>query len=200
LKTTLPAEAAHTTFVESLEAAGWMKGNRPSLMPSVFAFSDGPSRGTPMCRDDLSGSLTVRDVDGARYVNLIYSADSGSSSCRPSLLTSRPPLMDAMSSEAPSLRFPPGTTSNGGMSGGGSNRDFRTTTRVMGDVSPSAIVDYVSPQMREQGWSIDSQWAGRYGAGATWSRQSDAGRVLGTIEIVMLDDETMEAQFRLRTL
>lgn len=200
LKTTLAAADAADAAVEALKAVGWTQAPRTPSPGLVFVPAGGPSAGADMCRGEASGSVIVRDVEGARYVNFVWSGAGALSACRPSL-NARPAFMDELRAEMPTLRLPDGTVNaSGGVSGGGSNRDFRTTVRVRSDATPAEVVDQLGRQMSEQGWSIDSDWAGRHGAGATWSREGSGGRVLGTFEIVELGDATMEMQFRLRSL
>src|SRR5690606_34936623 len=108
LKTTLDAHAAAAAAVESLKAMGWTEAATPSIgMTRVFVSSDVPSAGAQMCRGDASGALTVREVEGSRYVNFVWS-NAELSACRPSL-SARPAFLDELRAEGPTLRLPEGT-------------------------------------------------------------------------------------------
>jgi hypothetical protein len=109
--------------------------------------------------------------------------------------------MDAMAADTPTLRFPPGTTQNGGTSGGGSNQRLRTSTRITSDLAPAALVAYLGEQMSEQGWTIDSSWAGQRGAGGSWVRESESGaRVVNSLAIIERGNDSFEVQLTTLTL
>jgi len=200
LRTSLPVDAAQDLAVASLGSAGWEQMASPSMAPLVFTFGADPISQVNLCREGVSGGLLVRDVDGMRYINMRYSLQQQSSICsrggRPPGLAS---MMGAMADVAPVLNFPAGTTRTGGTGSGGSGRDMRMTTSIVSDRSPQALVDVLGRQMLEQGWTFDSNWSGRHGAGATWVRDQGQ-RAVGTLEIIEGADDDFDVQFRLRVL
>jgi len=199
-KTGLPVAEARTVLIDPLVAAGWTVA--PSSAPRISPFVFGGSvrvPGAELCLANRPGSLTVRDVDGTRYINLTWTGQAAQGSCRAASLGA-PPIALAGNDQMPTLRFPAGSSQpNSGTSGGGSGRDFRTSTQFVSEDSPRELIDALGAQLVEQGWAPDSTWSGRHGAGGTWSRQNDAGaRLLGSLEILSRADDNYSVEFRLR--
>ncbi len=201
-KTALPLTEAQTVLEEPLAAAGWTVTPSPTMMTRGSTFVFGESARVPgaqLCVNDRPGNLFVRDVDGARYINLTWTGASGEGSCRVSSRVNLRPFPNPATDQRPTLRFPAGSSQpNGGFSASGSDSDYRVSTQFVSEDSPGEIIDVLGRQLMEQGWVPDSTWSGRRGAGGNWVRENDSGaRVLASLEILSRADD-YAVEFRLR--
>lgn len=192
-RTSLSPDKAHAAAADALAAAGWLP--EPRTAAATFSVAGAAPRNEVFCHDGETRQLLVRDINGARYVNIVHFAQAGSRQC------GADPAMESMSMMAirnllPGIRFPEDASPAFPLgAGGGSNSLFTTTSRIISSRTPGSLLDYIAGQLQDQGWQPDASWTSGSSAGSTWHRTHDGEPVSGTLEIMRAGDGTLEMEF-----
>jgi hypothetical protein len=193
-KSALTTDKAHAAAVAAHESAGWAVEAMPGSAAN-FNIAGNPKEVT-LCRDAERHYVTVNEVAGTRYVNVTTSREIPRRQC------SENPGMSAaiagVRSSTVRFQFPAGTSlAQGAGMGSGSNSMFTTTSRVISEETPVALVAHLASQLEAQGWNPDTGWSGSGSAGSTWRRSLDGELTSGMLEIVRVSAGTYDVNFTL---
>ena len=104
---------------------------------------------------------------------------------------------------APSLELPidPVTGEPARMGGSGSSGTQSRIEIRRYSGSLSALTQFMTQQLVEQGWTNDASWMGTTTAGSAWWQQPEPGtRVQGTLDVTKTADSNYTIMFRLVAL
>jgi hypothetical protein len=193
-KTSLTSEKAFAGVVAGLEAEGWMVEARPG-QAATFNVAGSPREGT-LCRDGRRRDVTVAEVGGVRYVNVAAFGESRRRGCNEDPFASPAFLMGP--GATPRFQFPEGTSlARGAGAGGGSDRMYSTSSRIISADTPARLVEYLASQLEGQGWQADSTWSATSSAGSTWRKTHEGEPATGALEIVRVSEGTYDVDFTL---
>lgn len=191
-RTSLDSDKAYAAVMASLNAQGWR--NEPEPGSSTFKLANGPRYGTA-CRDGERRQVMVADVEPVRYVNILAQAAQVPRACN---TTAAGIAFPGERGEMPAFRFPAGTSrAFGGSGGGGSDRFYTTSSRIISKESPASLVAQLASQIRDQGWTSDAGWSGTHSAGSTWRKSIDGQLTWGMLEIAPASEDTYDVTFTL---
>jgi len=193
-KTSLTSEKAFAGVVAGLEAEGWMLEAQPG-QAATFNVAGSPREGT-LCRDGVRRYVTVAEAGGARYVNVAAFEESRRRECNEDPFSS--PAMLMGQGAIPRFQFPEGTSlARGAGGGGGSDRMYSTSSRIISAETPVTLVEHLASQLESQGWQADSTWSANGSAGSTWRKTHEGEPATGALEIVRVSERTYDVDFTL---
>lgn len=188
-RTSQPAAQAFDLLLGALTVDGW-EVEMPQGMPMQQTFN-APTQiqASRICRAGERRAVMVRDAGDVRLVSVSGGAvEPGPRPCHaplPGASTMGPGGFLSLNRHMPRFDFPAGVLVLGGGGGGGGNDYFSAATRVQSPEEPaSALALILSRQLTAQGWTRDAAWNGALGAGTNWTRRSDDGLLVGTLEVV----------------
>jgi hypothetical protein len=190
-KTSLTTDKAYAAVLASLGAAGWAVESTPGSA-ATFNVAGGPKEGT-VCRNAERRLVMAAESASVTYVSIIAIPEARPRDCN------APQEMEmgfAMKrGAAPRFQFPAGTTLAQGGGGGGSNTVYATSSRIISEQTPAALVEHLASQMEGQGWRQDAAWSSSGSAGSIWRKTSDGAPITGTIAIVRVSEGTYDVDF-----
>ncbi|HUG72600.1 MAG TPA: hypothetical protein VMK82_04170 [Steroidobacteraceae bacterium] len=191
-KTSRASDKAYAAVVTALGAEGWAV-EQTAGSSANFNVAGGLKQGT-LCRNTERRYVTVTDIAGARYVNIVALAEARRRECNVD------PFMSTALSMGPGggpwFQFPAGTSlAQGFGAGGGSNTMYTTGSRIISEETPASLVEHLASQLEDQGWQPDSGWSGSGSAGSTWRKTQDGELTWGTLEIIRVSEATYDVDF-----
>lgn len=204
--TSIDREEAYAAMLASFEADGWVIEEPLMVAAPIFVEqnSRGPVAGT-ICRDGERRYLSVDEIDGRRFASIGLNDQPQTRGCNeddPRRRNLGMSMMSMLTSEAPTIALPSGTTAADGSGrinsgSGGSGDTYSTDSQIRMTISATEFMQDLAGQMSAQGWSADVRWSGALSQGGRWTRTSDEGILYwSTLELVDVGEGVFDLSFR----
>lgn len=208
-------------LVASMEEQGYRMLTRPPQQDPDqrgFVAPDVIPPGMPvqLCHDD-HGTMMIQVVSGSAEPLLVMMG-MGSPRQMQMNCEQQEARMELMGRQGPGagpqrymprLELPSGATGRSaalrafspfgsGMSGSGNT--VRTSTDVSVDWPPERLHEHFAAQLREQGWTVDSEGLGTFSASSGWRGEEDDESLLGALQVLSSGDGQYQVTFVLAVL
>jgi len=208
-KTQLDTGKAFDSLLGYLFDQGWKReADQPAQQPLVTVAGPQPTR-AQLCRNGDRRGVTVRDIDGVRYVSISGSETNPPRACdvplpQPGAANFNPMTqINALQAQMPRFSLPatarmsPSPNPGFANAGGGVNTTS-TSLRIESPDSAASLARHLARQLTEQGWRGDAEWSGALSTGSTWTRKAADGKPYwGMLEIQSVGGAVYEIGFSL---
>lgn len=187
-KSALSTDKTFAAIVAALGADGW-ETEFTDDPGSTFNISGGRKSGV-LCKDDERRTVVVWGVAGVSYANIVMVPQVDRRKCND---TGRGTGPFGLRVDLPRLQFPAGTIlPRGPGGGGGSDRYYDSTTRVISTQTAAQLLELLGGQMQRQGWRPDADWSGAGSVGSTWRNTVGDQLAWSTLEITGVGKDTYD--------
>lgn len=200
-RTSLQANAALEALVIAFAEQGWEVEAPQQGMQPTFSTSNDSALQT-VCRNGERRMLQVRSIQNVRYARIHALSDPRPRACNaPTPAIAGPGGFEIMRRQMPRFTFPAGVRVDTGGGSSGGNNSMNAITRIHSpDQPPATLAPQLAQQLTGQGWTRDTSWSGAVGAGSNWTRATDDGTLMGSLEIIDMGDAIYEVRFMLLLL
>lgn len=179
--------------------------------PGGGFVTDAQPRFDMFCREDSMVNVVGSAVDDMSYIRLMVTPNERGIPCD-AVAGNAGFMMARAASQANMYELMPTLTLPGGVAPlslrsalaasapafSGTERSARTEIELETDLSAQDLVELFGRQLIEQGWVLDSGWAGEFSSGSSWTRSTAAAdELVGLLDAVALGNAGHRASFRI---
>jgi len=205
--TTDSPETAMATWLAQFSQSGWRRGDNSAFVRRGFQAIYQPLVET-VCGPKVSYRLSIERKDGRNIAFVADATDFVSGDINACDALENPDFRRSVSMKMflPVLQVPEGVYRSGRNSivgrtftdvaavSGQSNATTRTSFTA--EQSLEQLASFFGNQIVEQGWQLDSQWAGEIAAGSVWRRTAVAeGELMGKLDILQSAQQGFRVSF-----
>ncbi|MYG28005.1 MAG: hypothetical protein F4213_18625 [Boseongicola sp. SB0677_bin_26] len=209
-KSSLVISEAMDAASAMLREAGW-NDFAVGGPPSGGFVTNAQPRFDMFCREDSMVNVVGSAVDDTSYIRLMVTPNERGIPCD-AVAGNAGSMMARAASQANMYELMPTLTLPGGVAPlslrsalaasapafSGTERSARTEIELETDLSAQELVELFGRQLIEQGWVLDSGWAGEFSSGSSWTRSTAAAdELVGLLDAVALGNAGHRASFRI---